>query len=319
MNKRIRWTAVWMVLLITVMLMAGLSASAEEYKYTFGYSIPRANPYWMQAYEGAQKRAQSLGIKLIMMDCREDIMKQISDVEDLIRQKVDGILISATDTAGITPAVLAANEAGIPVASVDMGVGGGEVATWVVTDNRVGGKMVADFILEKLTPVFEERGGATVVVLDYQGYVLPIYERIHGCIDVLKQRNDVQIILQPVRSMEREDGLRVMENILQAHKNVDAVYAYNDEVLIGAVQALEDFGSEAISVGFDAMPSAIAAIKSGRVDATVAQFPRAMGALAVQALYDDLQGKELTSKTVLDPVLVIQENVESYAEPFKDY
>ncbi|MCA5013748.1 MULTISPECIES: D-ribose ABC transporter substrate-binding protein [unclassified Enterococcus] len=247
------------------------------------------NPFFVSVKDGITTLADENKTKTIISDAQNDASKQSNDIDDLIQQKVDVILVNPVDSSAIQPAVEAANEANIPVIALDRSSDGGEILTLVASDNVKGGEMAADFIIEKVGK------GAKVVQLEGTPGASATRERGKGFENIAK--NDLDVVQSQSADFDRAKGLSVMENILQSNSDIKAVFAQNDEMALGAVEALKAAGKkDVLVVGFDGNEDGIKAVEAGTMGATVAQQPVEMGKLALQAAYDHFEGKEVESK-----------------------
>ncbi|ADA67855.1 MULTISPECIES: ribose ABC transporter substrate-binding protein RbsB [Thermotoga] len=288
--------------LLALVLVFGVAFSA---KYVVGLSLSTLNnPFFVTLRDGAVEAAEKLGIELIVLDAQDNPAKQLNDIEDLIQKKVDLIIVNPTDSDAIVSAVESANEAGIPVITVDRASNGGKVVCHIASDNVEGGRMAARYIAKVLN------GKGKVVELVGIPGTSAARDRGKGFEEELAKYPGLQLVAKQTANFNRAEGLTVMENILEAHPDIDAVFAQNDEMALGAIEAIKAAGKldDIIVVGFDAIPDAIEAIKKGEMEATIAQQPYLMGQLAVTKAFE-----YLTTGTVFFPVelkLVTTENVE---------
>lgn len=271
----------------TVLALAGVSGAKT---YTLGLSISTLNnPFFVDLKEGAEAKAAELGVRLIVLDAQNDPSRQLAQVEDLIAQRVDAILVNPTDSSAIVPAVLAANRAGIPVLTVDRGADGGQVASHIASDNVAGGRMAGELIAQILG------GRGRVVELEGIPGTSAARDRGTGFNEVIRRYPGIEVVARQEAGFDRARGLTVMENILQAQPRIDAVFAHNDEMALGAITAIEAAGRQAAIkvVGFDATADAVKAVQEGRMLATIAQKPRLMGELGVETAVKLLSGQQV--------------------------
>ncbi|MEK4876309.1 ribose ABC transporter substrate-binding protein RbsB [Bacillus sp. FSL W8-0102] len=259
------------------------------------------NPFFVTLKNGILKEAKKKGMDVIVVDAQNDSTKQVNNIEDLIQQGVDVLLINPTDSAAISTAVKSANKMGIPVITIDRSADEGNVATFVASDNIKGGKMAANYIIDQ---VGEK---AKVVELEGQPGASATRERGAGFHSIADKKLD--IVARQAADFDRSKGLNVMENILQSQKNIQAVFAHNDEMALGAIEAIKSSGRDIVVIGFDGNDDAIKAIKKGKLSATVAQQPELIGQKSVQAAIDVLQGKKVEKKIAVPLKLVTKENV----------
>ena len=178
------------------------------------------NPFFVTLKNGILKEAKKKGMDVIVVDAQNDSTKQVNNIEDLIQQGVDVLLINPTDSAAISTAVKSANKMGIPVITIDRSADEGNVATFVASDNIKGGKMAANYIIDQ---VGEK---AKVVELEGQPGASATRERGAGFHSIADKKLD--IVARQAADFDRSKGLNVMENILQAQKNIQAVFAHNE-------------------------------------------------------------------------------------------
>jgi ribose transport system substrate-binding protein len=253
------------------------SDSKKDDTLKIGLSVSTLNnPFFVSLKEGAEKEAKAQGNEIIVVDAQNDSAKQVSDIEDLIQKGVDVLIINPTDSDAVTSAIESANKAEIPVITVDRSANGGEVVSHIASDNIAGGKLAGDFILEKL--------GKKGKIVELEG--IPgssaARERGEGFHKSVDSVEGIQVVAKQAADFDRAKGLTVMENILQANKDIQAVFAHNDEMALGALQALEAAGlKDVIVVGFDATDDAVKAVTDKKMAATVAQKPEDIGQIGV--------------------------------------
>jgi ABC-type sugar transport system substrate-binding protein len=252
------------------------------------------------------EEAKKAGAELRVVDAQGDARKQLSDIEDLAQQRMDAILISPYQSDPIVPAVRAANEAKIPVVIVDIGVKGGEYAALIISDNFAGGRLAGEFIARKIA------GKGPVAHISAQPGVENARKRGAGFAQVMTERG-IKIAASQSAYSERAKGMEVMENMLQAHPDLRAVFCENDEMALGASRALIGAGRpEVVVVGFDGNPDALEAIRKGQLAASVAQQPEEMGRMGVRIALKAIAG-EPVEKTVQVPVtLITRDNVAQF-------
>lgn len=303
--------ALMMTVALTVGLMAGCSsapkasepaaeAPAAEAKKVGLVLSTLNNPFFVTLKEGAEAKAKELGIELIVLDSQNDPAKDMANVEDLITKGVSLILLNPTDSDAVVNAVKAANDAKIPVITLDRAANGGEVVSHVASDNIAGGKMAADFVNEKLA------GKGNVIELQGIAGTSAARDRGQGFNDQLATYAGLKVVAAQPADFDRTKGLTVMENLLQAQPDVQAVFAHNDEMALGALQAIEASGKSIIVVGFDAIDDAVAAVKDGKMAATVAQQPELIGSLGVETADKVLKGETVEKSIPVDLKLITE-------------
>jgi ribose transport system substrate-binding protein len=263
------------------------------------------NPFFVTLKEGAEKEAKAEGVTLIVMDSQNDSAKEASNIEDLISKKVDAILVNPTDADAVVPSIKKANDAKIPVFTIDRGASGGTVVSHIASDNVAGGKMAGDFLGKAL--------GSKGKVVELEGIAgtSAARDRGKGFNDVMAASyKDIQIVAKQTADFDRAKGLSVFENILTAQPEINGVFAHNDEMILGAIQAAEAAGRTGIIfVGFDAIDDALQAVRDGKLLATVQQQPDKMGLLGVQTAVKALKGETVPASIPVDLKLITKDNV----------
>lgn len=255
------------------------------------------NPFFVTLKDGAEAEAASLGLELVVLDSQNDPAKELANMEDLLTQDVDVILINPTDSDAVGNAIKMANEKEIPVITLDRGANAGEVVAHIASDNVSGGMMAGEYIAELL--------GGTGKAVELEGIAGTSAARDRGQgFNTAIDATDIEVVARQVADFDRTKGLAVMENILQAQPEIDAVFAHNDEMALGAMTAIESAGRNIIVVGFDATDDAVKSVEEGHMAATVAQQPDKIGALGVQAAKDVLEGNEVEAFIPVDLKLI---------------
>lgn len=254
------------------------------------------NPFFVSMKDGATKKAQELGYDLVVVDSQNDASKERANVDDLLQQGVSAIIINPTDSDAVGNSIQAANDKKVPVLTVDRKANKGNVVAHIASDNVKGGKMAADFILEKLG------GKANIVELQGIPGASATRDRGKGFHEGVDNKDTVKVVASQAADFDRQKGLNVMENIMQATPQFDAVFAHNDEMALGAVKALK--GKKVLVVGFDGNDDAKKAVESGEMAATVAQQPDLMGSLAVENAAKVIKGESVQKEIPVDLKLI---------------
>ncbi|MGY3748860.1 D-ribose ABC transporter substrate-binding protein [Vagococcus acidifermentans] len=268
----------------------GAVAEKKPEELVVGVSISTLNnPFFVSVRDGINELAEENKTKTIISDAQNDSSKQSNDIDDLIQQQVDILLINPVDSSAIQPAVEAANQANIPVIALDRSSDGGDVMSLVASDNVKGGEMAAQFLIETL--------GENAKIVQLEGIPGASATRERGEGFEKGAKDKLEIVDSQSADFDRAKGLTVMENILQANPDIDAVFAQNDEMALGAIEALKAANkTDVIVIGFDGNDDAIKSVENGDLTATVAQQPTEMGKLALQAAYDYFSGKTVDEK-----------------------
>ncbi|UCD43701.1 MAG: ribose ABC transporter substrate-binding protein RbsB [Chloroflexota bacterium] len=276
--------------------------------FVLGLSLSTLNnPFFVTLRDGAQAEADALGSELIVVDAQDDPASEATNIEDLIQRGVSALLINPTDADAIVPSIQKANDAGIPVFTVDRGANGGTVFSHIASDNVAGGALAGQFLCEAL------QGAGKVVELEGIAGTSAARDRGQGFNDYMSQEcSGVEIVARQTANFDRAEGLTVFEDILQAQPEIDGTFAHNDEMILGAIQAAEAAGRAEviIFVGFDATDDAVQAVRDGKLAATIAQQPAEMGRLGVNVAVRHLSGEQVEGYIPVDLSLVTPETVQ---------
>ncbi|OON40292.1 D-ribose ABC transporter substrate-binding protein RbsB [Izhakiella australiensis] len=285
---------------LAVLLSLAFSASALAKDNIALVVSTLNNPFFVSLKEGAQKEADKLGYNLIVLDSQNNPAKELANVQDLTVRGTKVMLINPTDSDAVGNAVKMANQANIPVITLDRVASAGEVVSHVASDNRFGGKMAGDFIAKKLGD------GARIIELQGIAGTSAARERGEGFAQAVKAHNFKVLASQPA-DFDRTRGLNVMQNLLTAHPDVQAVFAQNDEMALGALRALQTAGkTDVIVVGFDGTADGVKAVEGGKMTATVAQRPDQIGVIGVDTADKVLKGEKVQKIIPVDLNLVTQ-------------
>jgi len=283
---------------LAVLLSATLTTNALA-KETIALVVSTLNnPFFVSLKDGAQKEADKLGYNLVVLDSQNNPAKELANVQDLTVRGTKIMLINPTDSDAVGNAVKMANQANIPVITLDRVASQGKVVSHIASDNRLGGKQAGDYIAEKV--------GAGAKVIELQGIAGTSAARERG--EGFKQAADAHkfnILASQPADFDRTKGLNVMQNLLTAHPDVQAVFAQNDEMALGALRALQTAGkSGVVVVGFDGTPDGVKAVEGGKLAATVAQLPEEIGVIGVDTADKVLKGQSVDAVNPVDLKLV---------------
>lgn len=296
-------------ILMASVALAMMSGAALAETYVLGMKGPGAgNPFWAAVEAGALEKGKELGVEVVVLapPQESDVQAQIAQIEDQIAKGVDGIALAPTDPNALAPVVDAARAKGIPVVFVDT-KGINEGITFIGTNNEAGAKLAADFICSKI-----EKGSEVAIL---QGIITQStgQARAEGARAGLTACG-LKVVAEQTAEWDRAKGMAVTENILTGNPNIKAIFASNDNMALGAVEALKNANklSQVMVVGFDANPDAAASILAGEMTATVAQAPKNMGAFGIEALVKLKKGEKLDAWIDTGTVLVDASNAEQY-------
>ncbi|MGA2762274.1 MAG: substrate-binding domain-containing protein [Spirochaetia bacterium] len=285
------------LLLLLVAVLALASCAGRRGPPVIGLTLPGLQfPFFVTMKADFDSEATQLGVKVVYIDAQNDSSKQVAAVESFISQKVSGILISPMTTDSLVPAIEEAVKAGIPVATVDRKANTDAMLVHVGADNVEGGRAAARFVVDKL------KGKGTIIELEGTPGASPAIDRKKGFDEVIAQNPGLKIIVSQAADFDRAKANTVMENLIQAHPKFDAVFGANDEMIIGAIEAMSAAKidpAKKVTVGYDATPDAMTYIKQGKLGATVDQFPGKQAAQALSFLVDSIKSKKQPPQKVI--------------------
>ncbi|WMT91626.1 sugar ABC transporter substrate-binding protein [Pelagibacterium sp. H642] len=295
-------------------LLAGIALSvmtvgASAQTYVLGMKGPGAgNPFWAAVEAGAMAAGEEAGVEVIVVapPQESDVQAQITQIEDLIAQGVDGIALAPTDPNALAPVVDAAIAQDIPVVFVDT-QGINEGVSFIGTDNQAGAALAAQYMCENLPE------GANVAILQGlisqstgQARAQGAQEGLSGC--------GLNIVAEQPANWDRAMGMSVAETIITGNPDIQGIFASNDNMALGAVEALKQAAmlENVMVVGFDANPDAAASILAGELTASVAQSPENMGRFAIESLIALSNGETIEEWIDTGTVLVDASNAAEY-------
>ena len=285
---------------------AGSAKSAEAVR--IGLSMNTLNnPFFVDVVEGARKAAEERGVELIVTDAQNQPSKQLSDAENMLATGLDLIILDPSDSDAIISAVETANEMGTPVLTIDRKSNGGDVIAHIGFDAIHSGRIAGQYLADQLSGK-----GKIVELMGIMGTNVA-QDRSKGFNQIMADNAGFEIVAQQAADFDRAKAMEVMENILQANGEIDGVYAANDEMALGALEAIEAAGrlDEITLIGCDAIDPALEKIRAGKQEATIAEPPFFLGKNAVFTALDVLEGKDVDKDVILDSNLVTSENVDT--------
>lgn len=269
------------------------------------------NPFFIELAAGAQEAADSLGVELLVQapDREIDVEKQMQIIENLLQTDIDALALTPSGSREVVPAIAEANRAGVPVLIVDtradadaLAEAGATIATFIGSDNVEGGRIAGRFVAEALG------GRGSVAVIEG----IPGHEtgdsRLRGFREAIAEHPGISIVASQTANWERDQAFNVTQNMLQSHSDLQAIFAANDVMALGAVEAVASAGrtGDLIVVGFDAQDEAVAAIREGAMSASIAQHPRDMGRIAIESAWSILRGDSVPAEVPVGIELVTE-------------
>ncbi|MBN7130605.1 sugar ABC transporter substrate-binding protein [Burkholderia multivorans] len=293
---------------IGLMVMAG-GASAADKKFVVGYTnLADTDVFTMSrksAFSDAAKADPNLNV--IFTDANGDASRQLDQIDNFISQKVDAIVVVPVDYQGIVPGVERANKAGIPVIALGIQSAGGKY-TFVGSKNFDAGRLQGEFMAAKLPK------NAQILYLQGTPGLYHSKERLAGFTQALAKRPDVKVLSNLPANYDRANGMQVTEDWVQRFPKFDAIIAANDQMALGALEALKTAGrlKGVMISGIDGTADALHAIKAGEMSQSIFQNAKGQGAAAYQVIETIKSGKQPPAEVIVPFESVTKDNVGTY-------
>jgi ribose transport system substrate-binding protein len=252
--------------------------------------LTQTHDFYKELERAAREEAKARNFDLSIVACEMDPAKQAAQLEDFVTQRVVAIVVAPCDSDAIAPHLDAIERAKIPVFTADIAARGGKVVSHVASDNEKGGRLAAATLATLLG------GRGNVLIIDHPT-VASVQDRVKGFQEELAKYPEMKIVARPAADGQRAKAMAVMEDMLQAHRDLKGVFGINDDSALGATAVLEAAGrKDVVVVGFDATPQAVAAIKAGGpLKADIAQDPTTIGRTVIELVDKHLKGESVPS------------------------
>lgn len=299
----------------------------ENQDITIGLSMQTlGGPYFIAQENAVKRKCEELGIACISIDAQGDMNKQISDVEDLIAQKVDLIILNPKDPKGLIPATQSCTEAGIPVIIMDNSIDPtADYVTMIQSNNTSNGELVGNWLAETMNGQEIKIG----MLSGNQGNMLGVDRRegvIRGLTEAqlrLNNRTNFVVLTQGWGNWSTDGGLKAAEDILVAAQDINVIVAENDSMALGAVKAVEAAGKEKdilICAAADGQKEALELIKEGKYGATGLNNPALVASTTLDIAMKYLNGETNIPKLInTEAACITKDNVDQYYDPNSDF
>lgn len=296
--------------LIAISLISCNSSSKkEENKIKIGATmLSMQNEFIVNIADEMQKKADEMGVELIIVDAERSPLKQIEQIESFIAQKVDVIIMNPIEFEASSPAVTKALAAKIPIINVNSATSASPTA-FVGSNDVESARIAMKYIADKLGGK-----GNMVMIHGLMGQAAQL-QREEGAKEVLKQYPDIKLLAQQTGEWDRAKSMDLMQNWIQSYGDkINAVFAHNDEMGLGAVKALQAGGlkDKVLVISVDAIKDALQSVKKGELDATVLQNANQQGAGAIETAIKIIKKQPFEKQVLIPFELVTKENVGKY-------
>ena len=291
-------------LLMPAALVVPAPAVAQQ-KITIGVSLAQDdNPFYIAMLRGIRARAQELGWEVATVSANEDKVKQINGVQDLVARGVKGVLISPIDAVGVNAAYDAAKAGNVPIVSVARGSTSPNQTLHVAMDEKQIGRDIAEWTAKAI-------GGEGKVAMLLGPSGAPTFRNLgDGYTEVMAKHPKIQIAIRHDGPLTRERGVKQTEDALVANPDLKAIYTANDDVALGAMQAVLAANKQTIVTGMNGVPPALRAVKEGKLAMTIELNPVLWGRLGVDVLATYLKGEKVEPRVFIKHVIIDKANID---------
>jgi ribose transport system substrate-binding protein len=274
----------------------------------------QSNPFFQSMEKGAQEAAKESDVELLVyyLPAETAADSQVAQVEDVIAKQVNAILIAPSGSSAIVPALLKANEAKIPVINLDNRIdaqaaasAGLKIAAFVGPDNVEGARLSCREMLRRVGK------DARIAILEGIPAAVNAQQRKQGCVEIIAQIADAKLAASQTANWELDQANTVFTDMLQAHPDINALFAANDMMALGALQAIKAAGrsGQIVVAGYDNIDTAQATLRDGTMAATVDQHPERIGAEGVRAAARLLKGESIPAEIPIQVELITKEKL----------
>ena len=290
--------------LILPAVLVSAPARAQD-KITIGVSLAQDdNPFYIAMLRGIRARAQELGWEVVTVSANEDKVKQINGVQDLVARGVKGVLISPIDAVGVNAAYDAAKAGNVPIVSVARGSTSPNQTLHVAMDEKQIGRDIAEWTAKAIGDE-----GKVAMLLGPSG--APTFRNLgDGYAEVMAKHPKIQIVSKNDGPLTRERGVKQTEDALVANSDLKAIYTANDDVALGAMQAVLAAGKNTLVTGMNGVPPALRAVKDGKLAMTIELNPVLWGRLGVDVLAQYLKGDKVEPRVFIKHVIIDKTNID---------
>jgi ABC-type sugar transport system substrate-binding protein len=279
-----------------------------------------SNEYWQTMERGYQDAAAEKGVTIdvLSVPTEQDTEQQLNQLQTALAQGYDAIMVSPITPANLIPALVAANQAGIPIINVDERVdpaaaeaAGAKLTSVIASDNRDAGARAAQYMIDNIPD------GGKVAIIEGKAGNQSGLDRKEGFQEAIEAAGNFEIVASQPADWDQQRALDAATNILQANPDLVGFYAANDTMALGVVEAARAAGKldQVVIIGTDAIPAALAAVQADDMEGTVAQFPAEEARIATSLAILALQGNPVEGFIPSPIELITKDNVADMLQP----
>jgi ABC-type sugar transport system substrate-binding protein len=279
-----------------------------------------SNEYWQTMERGYQDAAAEKGVTIdvLSVPTEQDTEQQLNQLQTALAQGYDAIMVSPITPTNLIPALVAANQAGIPIINVDERVdpaaaeaAGAKLTSVIASDNRDAGARAAQYMIDSIPD------GGKVAIIEGKAGNQSGLDRKEGFQEAIEAAGNFEIVASQPADWDQQRALDAATNILQANPDLVGFYAANDTMALGVVEAARAAGKldQVVIIGTDAIPAALAAVQADDMEGTVAQFPAEEARIATSLAILALQGNPVEGFIPSPIELITKDNVADMLQP----
>jgi len=310
MKKTLRSVILLVLALSMLLALTACSTSQKSDKVKIGVTLMDfSTEFGIGLKDYMTAKADAMGdVELTVVDAGGDAAKQLQQVETFISQKVDAIIMQPQEQEACSPAIDKAKAAGIPIINCN--------SLTITEPDAYVGSNDSESAEIAMTYIAKQLGGKGNVLMmhGHPGQTAEV-KRTEGAMDILAQNRDMTLLDEQTADWDRAEAMTLMENWIQAYGDqINAVFCQNDEMALGALNALVQAGKKdnVLVVGVDAIDDALQSVKDGKMDATVYQDCKGQAEGAIEAAYKLAKGESVEKEILIPFILVTTENVDEY-------
>ena len=297
-----------LVVALTALAACGRGEAANQERVTLLVSTLN-NPFFVDVRDGAQAEAEELGVQVLVSDAQNDAANQLNQAQNARAMGSNAVIINPVDSDTAAQVIKPLVDVSIPVISVDRAINGAEVNSHVASDNVAGGRQAAEELAARIG------GTGKVIVLEGVPGTSAARDRGQGFSEGIAAFPDIEVVATQTANFDRAQGLDVATNLLQANPDVVGIFAQNDEMALGAIQAVgAKAGKEIFIVGFDGTDEGLVAVQAGTMAATIAQQPEELGRVSLRTAVALFRGQEVEAVVDVPVMTVNQDNISDFLQ-----
>jgi ABC-type sugar transport system substrate-binding protein len=288
------------------------SAQAQDKKLELAYLTPGLDlPFWRYLAKGIEDEAKKAGHNAVTYDSNNNAAKQLANAQDVISRKVDGIIISPTDSSTCPRILQLAKEAGIPVVIADIGSDSGDFVSFIISDNTEGAYEVGKAVAAELKTRGAGAGPVGLVTISLAR--ANGQKRTAGWRKAMEEAGVQEADLKQMQTYTADETFKYVQDMLTANPDIKAIFVQTDAPTIGAVRAVQTgrMGDKVLVAGFDGTPEFVEMIRDGRMFGSGMQQPYLMGVRSYEAMVDHLAGKSVEKEILVPIINVTPANLEA--------